>query len=296
MVRPTAMARPSMATTVGRTGWCLILLCLGCDSPAPPQGPTLDLPDRSSNAMSGVNVALEIRNFDVEAREEQIYAEIANGNVPGWLRRLERVDLTRVVDGRERTVTFWVTPDYLSIGSDDDYLLVPVTPQLAQRVADLVGASLPTPRMVDAIWSSARTRLAPIRIEPDEFMTTMRYFVRHDRLIEAQRRLYKVPAGAFVAGHKKDVVLSAALAENPGQVAIYGWHGVNGEPLQDFSTVLENTWVGYNHGARLVDRSILVDGVQMDLREVLQDPQLASLLSDEGVIAEAAYPLQPREP
>jgi hypothetical protein len=249
----------------------------------------LDLPARSTDALSGVDVALDIRNLDLEAREVRIVAEILGGNVPTWLRRLERVELTTDIDGQEHTVTFWVTPDYLSIGSDTDHLMVPLSPQAGQRIADLLHASLPTPLMVDAVWASARSRLAPIRIEPNEFMTTMRYHVRHDRLVTAQRRLYKVPDDVFAAGHKKDVVLSTSLAANPGRVAIYGWHGVDGRPLQALSTVLEDTWVGYNHGIRLVGRDVVVDGVPMDLLDVLRDPSLAPLLSDEGVIAEPRY-------
>ena len=42
-------------------------------------------------------------------------------------------------------------------------------------------------------------------------------------------------------------------------------------------------------GVRLVHRAILVDGVRRDLWEVLRDPELAPLLRDGGVIAEARY-------
>ena len=92
-------------------------------------------------------------------------------------------------------------------------------------------------------------------------------------------------------GHKKDVVLSATLPANPGKVAIYGWHRPDGQPIQPLSTVLRDSWVGYNHGIRLVDRGILVDGSARDLADVLRDPELAPLLSDDGVMADARYSL-----
>ena len=263
-----------------------MLLCLACDPGAP--APVLDLPHRPTDAPGGAEIARDIRSLDLEAREERIYTEISQGNVPTWLRQLRRVEMTGAVDGREHRVTFWVTPDYLAVGSDSDFFLVPLSPQIAQRIADLVGGSLPTPRMVDAVWASAR-QLAPIRLETNELMTTVRYFEIHDRLVRVQRELYGVPPGVLVAGHKKDVVLSATLSANPGKVAIYGWHRPDGQPIQPLSTVLMDSWVGYNHGVRLVDRGILVDGTRRDLADILRDPDLAPLLSDDGVIAGARY-------
>jgi len=240
----------------------------------------------------GEEIAREIRTLELEAREERIYTEVSQGNVPTWSRQLKRVEITGQVDGQNHRVTFWVTADYLAVGSDADSFLIPLSPQVAQRIADLVGGSLPTPRMVDAVWTSAQARMAPIRFEPNEFMTTVRYFQRHNRLVGAQRSLYKVPTGVLVAGHKKDVVISATLSANPGKVAIYGSHGPDGQPSQPLSTVLRDSFVSYNHGVRLVDRGILVDGVRKELWDVLRDPELAPLLSRGGVIGEARYPVR----
>lgn len=264
------------------------LACLACDQPTP--GPTLDLPDRPAAALDGAQLAGEVRDLDLDAREERIYEEVSFGNVPSWLRRLERVEVSGEVDGRRHTLEFWVTPDYLAVGSDTASFLVPLSPQAAQRIADLVDASLPTPRMVDAKWASARNRLAPIRIGPNEYITTVRYFERHDRLVQAQRRLIKVLPGEFVAGHKMDVVISAQLAEKRGKVAFYGWHKPDGQPIQPLFINRNDDWVAYNLGIRLVHRRILVDGVARDLLEVLSEPQLAPLLSNEGVIENPRYP------
>jgi hypothetical protein len=278
------------ADGVGLWALWVFLAPFGCSPDAP--APVLDLPDRPANAPGGAEIARDIRPFALEAREDRLFGEISRGNIPTWLRQLEEVRITRKIDGQEYEVTFWVTPDYLAVGSDEDFFLAPMSPQTAQRIADLVDATLPTPLMVDAVWAAARHRLAPIRIEPDEYMTTVRYFQRHDRLVRAQRRLLGVPPGSLVAGHKKDVVLSARLATNPGKVAVYGWHGTDGEPIQSLTTVLNETWVGFNHGVRLVAREVLVNGDPKDLGDILGDPDLALLLSHEGVIAEAKYSIR----
>lgn len=272
-------------------GACLAaLFALAC-GPAVPD-PIVDLPERPSDAPTGEEVARAVRGLNIEAREARIYTEIAQGNVPEWSRRMRRVDMRREVDGSEHEVSFWATPDYLAVGSDTAFFLFPLSPQTGQRVADLVNASLPTVPMVDAVWARARRRLAPITIEPDRDMTTVEYFEHHENLVQGQRMLQTVPRGALVAGHKKDVVLSTTLSANPGRVAIYGWHRLDGRPIQVLSTVLNDTWVDYSHGIRLVDRTVLIDGERRDLAEVLRDPSLAPLFSDGGVITSARYPLQ----
>jgi hypothetical protein len=259
-----------------RAFWGAVVVLLACD-PGPP-APTLDLPDRPVDAPGGDEVARELRGLGLEAWEERIHAEVARGNVPTWLRQLERVELTGEVEGRTHRVTFWVTPDYLAIGSDSDFLLAPLSPRTAQRVADLVGGSLPTPRMVDATWASARVRLVPIRFQPNERIRTVEYFQRHNRVVWAQRRQYGVRPGVFVAGHKLDVVRSAADPGEPGEVALYGWHGADGSPIQPLFPVLMDRPPHFSLGVRLVDRNVLVDGNPRDLLDVLRDPELAPLL------------------
>lgn len=244
----------------------------------------LDLPPRPGDAPGGTAIARRVRTLDPGTREERIYAEIARGNVPGWLRRLRPVEMTGEVGDRRRRVRFWVTPDYLSVGSEDDFFVIPLSARTAQRVADLADASLPTPRMVDAIWAAADRRVEPIRIRPDEFMKTVRYFERHDHLLKAQRFLYDLPPGAFVAGQKLDVVLTSELSERPGEIALYGWHRTGGQPIQPLFVGATDSLVAFSHGVRLVDRDVLVDGERRDLRDVLTDPRLAPILTGAGVI------------
>ena len=95
--------------------------------------------------------------------------------------------------------------------------------------------------------------------------------------------------GALVAGHKKDVVLTALLGSRPGKVAIYGWHRLDGKPIQPLYTGHTDRWVDYSHGIRLVSRAVLIDGEERDMAEVLRDTALAGILSDEGVIMQARY-------
>jgi hypothetical protein len=252
-----------------------LLLHGGCTPPA--EGPALELPPRPSNAPGGAAIAEALRDVDFERREQTIYNEVARGNVPTWLRRLHPVSVTGAAGDAVHAVTFWVTPDYLAVGSDDDFFFIPVSPGLAQRIAGLAGASLPTPAMVDAAWAAARVRLNPIRIRPDEFIRSVPYFERHNSLVQAQRRLHRAPPGTFVAGHKLDVVIGDPQDGAAG-FGLYGWHHLDGTPIQPFHALDADSEPLFSAGLRLAHRIITVDGAERDLAGALRDSSVARLL------------------
>lgn len=98
------------------------------------------------------------------------------------------------------------------------------------------------------------------------------------------------PLGALVAGHKKDVVISARLAGVTNKVAIYGWQQTNGMAIQPLYLGHVSWWVDYSQCVRLVSQNMLVNGEKKTVAEVLADPKFCSLISDESVITNARYP------
>ena len=99
--------------------------------------------------------------------------------------------------------------DYLAVGSDDDFVRVPLTPQTAQKIADRLGCVLPTRKLVDAI-----DRNADIQVEPHpltERRESVATFVQHQQIIQSQ--CAGQPNGALITGIKKDVVLSPRILE-----------------------------------------------------------------------------------
>jgi hypothetical protein len=253
---------------------------------------TLDLPSRPGNAPTGTEFAKRITPLDLAEREKEVVAQIIAGNVPNFLRKLCPVPATSVGEGTTNTATFYVTPDYLAVGSDDDYFLIPISPNTAQRIADALHCSLPTPKMADEIYAAAEVKLVPSPIPPTPAMTTVPVFSNHYAIVRAQRaeQLTAHPFGALVAGHQKDVVISAKLASAPGKVAIYGWHQTNGVPIQPLYLKHTAAWVDYSQCTRLVQQRMTVNGVAETVAEVLADPALAGLLSNEGPIPNPRYP------
>lgn len=266
----------------------LSLLCAGSAT----LGQTLNLPPRPGDAPAGSELITRLTPLSLEAREQEILSQVASGNVPDFLRRLCPVTITNLTDGRTSTITFHVTPDYLAVGSDADHFRTPLTPATAQRVADLTDCVLPTRKMVDAIYAAADVRLAPVPLSPGSQMTSVPEFARHNSIVHTQRAsvLESAPLGALVAGHKKDVVLSARLAQSPGKVAIYGWHRTNGTPIQPLYLGHTAAWVDYSHGIRLVDQRVRLNNEPTSITVLLADTNYARLLSDEGPFTDVRYP------
>jgi hypothetical protein len=253
---------------------------------------TLQLSQRPANALTGTQFIERIGSLEVRERENEIVAEIASGNVPDFLRKLCPTQVTNVFNGRTNLATFYVTPDYLAVGSDDDYFLTPISPDTAQKIADITGCSLPTRKMVNDIYAAALVKLSPSPIPPSAAMTTAPVFSNHNAMVRAQRGQYlrEFPLGALVAGHQKDVVLSAKLINAPGKVAIYGWHQTNGAPIQPLYLGHAATWVDYSQCTRLVQNAMTLNGTNTTIAQVLADREFASLLSDEGPLSNPRYP------
>ncbi len=225
-------------------------------------------------------------NLDDRARQRAAVARLVDHAVPSFLSHLAPVRYEAAdALGTLHVVEVAVLPDYLAIGTDDDFLRFGLDLPGALAVARAWGMALPTPKLVDAIYAAASVRLAPIPLAPGPDMRSIGYLLRHHDLIGAQGA--NAPAAALRAGHKKDVVLTRKLVEQPDRVAIYGWHVDESAPIQPLSLWHGAGYADYSHGVRLVDPIVRVDGAVFSLFDLLADPSLAPLVSDEGPIPEA---------
>ncbi len=251
----------------------------------------LPLPPRPAGARTGSQLQAALAPLSRDAREQVILQEIATGNVPDHLRPLKPITATRTIASVSHTITYYVTPDYLALGSASDFFRMPMTPILAQTVADMTSCSLPTRRMVDAIWSAAPSKMNPQPIPPSAEMVTIPVFWTHHQMVESSRTQLGLPLGPLIAGIKKDVVISPTVRTRPApdRVAIYGWHYTTGSPIQPLYTGHESTYADYSHGIRLVSNAVLLDGSPSTLKSVLEHPTLNELLSDEGVFVNPRY-------
>lgn len=244
-----------------------------------------NLPPRNSIAPTGTQFAQSVARMDPPQREHAILSNLLDGNLPAFLKSLVPVKLSyRVVGGATIAATIFAMPEYLAIGSDADYLRIPMNLHTAVAVADRFGFVLPTKKMVDAIYEQSASRLAPQPLPAGPQMTTTEYYGIHNAMIEKQAQTRGISRGTLIAGHKKDVVLTNRLSRIPGRIAIYGWHRAMGDPIQPLSTVHGADYADYSHGIRLIAGVALIDGRLQSVHNILRDPALAPVLSDEGTI------------
>jgi hypothetical protein len=254
-----------------------------------PEELSLAIPGRPAGAPSGSEIARQARNLGGTAREILLRDELFAGNIPTFLRQLVPVTLSGTdATGRRADITLCVAPDYVAVGSNGDFLRVPLGLDTALGVASRFGFVLPTRALVDTIYRQSGARLEPKPMKPGAQMTSTDYYVRHNRQIDLQRTSRGLPLGELLTGHKKDLVLTDRLRRKRGRVAIYGWHRSGGRPIQPLSTVHGARYADYSHGVRLVSATVFVNGEPRSIYDVLEDPSLAPLLSDEGPIPDTA--------
>lgn len=236
---------------------------------------------------------VDIQSSTREEREELFFSNLIDGYVPLHMRFLRSIKLSFVdAQGKGRLLEVHVMPDYLRVGTQDDSVIVPLWPLTAQRVADVWNCVLPTPKMVSMIWYAAKWKVPPSPWGPPydhSMMSTSRIFMHNSR-VTATMKTMGVTESGIVAGHKKDVVLTNRLVAKPDNVAIFGWHKTNGKPIQPLYLGHVNTYGDYSHGIRLILRECTMDGVTVDLTDVLRDPNVCDVLSDEGPLALVRQP------
>ena len=126
---------------------------------------TREIPARSLEDLTGSQFVRSVSSMTAPEREQAILTEISKGNLPEFLRKLVPVELRCDSGaGKNLVATIFVTPDYLAIGSDSDFLRIPMNLHTAATIAERFGFVLPTRKMVDAIYLQSRYHLVPQRL------------------------------------------------------------------------------------------------------------------------------------
>ncbi len=264
---------------------CAALILLLTGVVAASDRPSTTKQASSQSSLSGSEFAEYVSGMNSQNREQAIQKAVLDGNVPPFLSNLVPVSLNyKHANGSGGKVKVFVMPEYLAVGSDDNFLRVPMNLYTASTIATRLGFILPTRKIVNAIYQQSTVHFSPEPMQAGPQMRSTEYYQTHNNKIAEQWRKLRVKPGDLVSGHKKDVVLTKRLGVNPGKIAIYGWQRPNGEPIQPLSTVHGACYADYSHGIRLVSERVEVDGVAKSIYDVLKDPVLSQALSDEGPI------------
>lgn len=242
------------------------------------------LPNRSVDAKTGSEFMNSILGTSFNEREPLILAEFLAGNIPDILRNF--ITLSSVfydANNVAHTVEYDVMCDYLAIGTNNDYCRIPMGPATAQKIADAYKCILTTPKLCDDIWEHASVKLNPIPYAPVADNNSQVYkFIEHNTDINSARNAAGGNIYELIAGIKKDVVICNAIESKPDKVCIYGWHYTSGSPIQPLYTGHVDWYVDYSHGIRLLSEIVRIDGVSFSAHDLLKDPTLFKLLSNES--------------
>ncbi|HEX5100228.1 MAG TPA: hypothetical protein VFV94_12040, partial [Polyangiaceae bacterium] len=204
----------------------------------------------------------------IKEREELLVQAVAKGayDPPEWT--------TITANFRGRRAELQVSTDALTILG----VRIDVTADGAQRIADLLGTVLPTPRIVQLIWEQATVRIDPCTLPADEKMATTARMIEHSECVDDQLGGRK----GLVANEGKHWVLTNRVAGNGKLAANYGWFVKGRPPIQTVGTHHDTGHTDYSQIMRLVKPKLRVDGREVDLQRVGRSPELWGLVSDEG--------------
>jgi|GEM_PF-207263 Poly(3-hydroxybutyrate) depolymerase len=222
-----------------------------------------------------------IDTLDFWSFEKKTEEALLNGDVPDSLRWFKKIRYERL----GHVIEFWTLPDYLAIGTNDDFVRIPMGIISSKKVAEALGCTLPTTFLVDRINDVAEGALDIFPFRPLGSRNQLPIvFQDHNNALKALYKAKGYHYGQFISGLKKDLVLTWYQDRTPAyanNIAIYGWHHPDGHAQQPLFLRHGDFYSDYSHGTRLIWKEILVDGKPYDLEKVLHDPQLFRLVSDE---------------
>lgn len=123
----------------------------------------------------------------------------------------------------------------------------------AVRTTRAMGCVLPTRAMVDAIWKAADCKIDPwtmARTERGAAMRSAETYASQEAKIQKALAAWELLAGRrpiLIDGLHKTVVQTTR-----GRVDVYGWHQLNGKPIQEGSTSHNDAYGDYSEGIRLI--------------------------------------------
>lgn len=255
--------------------WAIALLAVGCQTKSLNQA----FPTSSHNdTLTGSRFFALAKSYNWQQRDSLALVYFKAGAIPKWWQHFKKVTVKTIdQQGNMRRLDYWVSPDYFAVGTNDDWVRVPITPMAAQAMMDATGCIFPTRKMVDQIHAAATVQLPPVPMYA--FRDSGITLYQHHLMIEGQRRLKK----GLISGIKKDVVTTYKLQYGPkaNRVAIYGWYQPDGKPIQPLYTGHVNWYVDYSHGIRFVYNAAKLDGKKSLLSQILSFEAVAKMICDE---------------
>lgn len=194
-------------------------------------------------------------------------------------------------------LTIFVTNDALRIGKGDSSIRFAMNAETQQKVADVLDSYLPTTKIVDIIWKNSK-KLLP---NPQKISASKHAIRKHHKAIQKAKK----DEEGLISGWK-DWCIGKAVFKNKHKAINYGWHvdteknnwmgirlspGVTeGKVIQPAASVHDIYHTDYSQLCRLVNKKALFNGAEVDLADIVSEPDLAYLISSDGVLDDMRHP------
>jgi hypothetical protein len=79
------------------------------------------IPDNNGKNLNGLQFGQSILDIPAtQQRDDIIYQQCINGNIPNWMKNFQPIE----IEDKQNKLIYFVSPDVLCIGSDQDFLRV----------------------------------------------------------------------------------------------------------------------------------------------------------------------------
>jgi len=194
-------------------------------------------------------------------------------------------------------LTVFVMTDALRFGNKESSIRFAMSAKTQQRIADILGAYMLTPKLVDEVWKHSK-KLNP---HPQKISASKFAILKHHEALEKEQDDHI----GLISGWK-DWCIGPAIFQRPTRAINYGWHVdttgtswkgirlysgvVAGKVIQPAASSHDINHTDYSQLCRLVQKQAFLDGVMVDLATVITDPTAAHLISVDGVLPGMRHP------
>ena len=234
----------------------------------------------------------QLFNCSGSTREAKVAKLLEENYLPSWLQpQNQKFCPITVINGPD-TLVYNVLPDYLALGTDEEWMYIPMSPLTAKKWMQTNNLSFPTKTMVNQIHHQAKIKLTPpISWNALYDHATKKYNrdstecfkAQSDKLQEMLKKHTEYSHGDLAASHKKDVVLTDYLLTkaNQNNVAIYGWFNSDSSVVQNLNPSSHSvSYIDYSHGLRMISNNCVLNGQQTTIQAVWNDLNHCKLLHD----------------
>lgn len=231
----------------------------------------------------------------LQSREEAILQAVEASDVAP----IEWIEVATKNSSHEGTL--FVAADALRIGNAEDSIRVVTGAHVSQLIADELGCYLLTPHILDLVFKSAIRQITPCTQNSwaDGSMAFTGRMIEHHEAIEEKLDREPIRHG-LIDNVGKIWAITRKVLGKVGLAANYGWYVDSG------ALRAANSWAGrvhqsvghahntehvdYSQTIRLMKRTMILDGEEIDVADCARNPELASLVSHEGVLSDMRYP------